>query len=104
MFSSAIPSVSLGIPSSAQDHGKFAAYLTEAMTDPKMALSQEPNEAASQLALRTDMTYFDWMNLPENAARRKKFGIAMAATTNYSNDPIVYDGPWHAVDLLNLIG
>jgi hypothetical protein len=34
------------------------------------------------------------MDLPENAAQLKKFGVAMGATTSYSNNAIVSGGEY----------
>ena len=71
---------------------KMAGFLQDVITDPAVAFSQEPNEAAFQRAFGTNLTTFEWMELPENAMIHKKFGIAMAGTTDYSNDKIVSRG------------
>ena len=74
------------------DHTKAAAYIVENLLDPATAMSEEPNEAALQRGFGTTLSYFEWMDQPEHAAYRKKFGIAMGATTNYSEDALITKG------------
>lgn len=71
---------------------RTAGYLAENLLDPATAFSQEPNEAAFQRAHRTTLTSFEFMDLPENADLLKKFGIAMRATTSFSDHAVVSNG------------
>ncbi|EKM56175.1 uncharacterized protein PHACADRAFT_209657 [Phanerochaete carnosa HHB-10118-sp] len=68
------------------------AWLAEHLLDPATGHSQEPNEAAWQRAMRTKLTVFDWMELPEHALYLRKFGIAMRANTNAAEDAIATRG------------
>ena len=78
--------------SSGNTHTRAAGHLADSLLDPETAFSQEPNEAAWQLAMGTKLTSFDWMDLPENASYLKKFGIAMGATTNHDDNSVASQG------------
>ncbi|EJD43680.1 O-methyltransferase [Auricularia subglabra TFB-10046 SS5] len=58
---------------------KTSAYMTEVLTDPATAKSEEPDQTPVQRAFRTKLTYWDWMDLPENEHVLKRFGMAMVA-------------------------
>ena len=48
------------------------------MTDPLLKFSEEPNRAALQKALNTDLNLFEYLDKPENALVRKMFARSMA--------------------------
>lgn len=81
---------------SGTENTRAAGCLAENLLDPRTAFSQEPTEAAFQLALGTKLTHFDWLDLPENAEKLKKFGVAMGATTNYNDGKVATQGGWLA--------
>lgn len=56
---------------------KASAYIPEAVLDPKLSNSAEPNEVAFNLAFSTSLAGFPWFELPENAYRLRRFGIGM---------------------------
>lgn len=56
---------------------KSASYLQEYLKDPVFAKSEEPNETALDKAFRSNLDFWDFLELPENAYRLKRFGIAM---------------------------
>ncbi|KAI0739310.1 S-adenosyl-L-methionine-dependent methyltransferase [Irpex lacteus] len=56
---------------------KGSGYIADVLKDPKFAHSDEPTETAFNSALKTDLPLFDWLELPENAYRRRRFGNAM---------------------------
>lgn len=56
---------------------KSASYLQEYLKDPVYAKSEEPNETALDKAFRSNLDFWDFLELPENAYRLKRFGIAM---------------------------
>lgn len=63
---------------------KASAYMTDVLTDPATAKSEEPDQTAMQRALDTKLPYFDWMDLPENAHVLKRFGMSMVAAKLFS--------------------
>lgn len=73
----------------------MCAHLVDNITDPKTSFSQEPTEAASQLALKTEQPLFKWMARPENVVTMKKFQNGMRATADYSSDVYVNQGEFH---------
>lgn len=58
---------------------KASAYLPDALVDSDMAHSGEANRTAFNLAMQTDLSYFSWLERPENAYQRKRFGRAMTS-------------------------
>lgn len=50
------------------------------MKDPRLAKSDNVTETAFNVTFKTDLGYFDWLELPENEYRRKRFGTAMEGT------------------------
>ena len=56
---------------------KTASYLVENLLDPRTSHSDEPTEAAWQLAHRTPLPCYEWLEEPENIASARKFPNAM---------------------------
>lgn len=56
---------------------KSSSYLEDALLGPETAKLHEPNETAFNLAFKTDMPYWQWLETPENEQRLARFGIAM---------------------------
>ena len=71
---------------------KTAAYLIETLFNPIAGHSEEPNEAAFQLAHRSPLPCYEWLEQPENIASLRKFPNAMRATTHYNSDTVVKEG------------
>ncbi|EJC99763.1 O-methyltransferase [Fomitiporia mediterranea MF3/22] len=65
---------------------KSGSYLVEAMTDPDMKFSEEPNSAGLQKVLKTSETIFEYLERPTEHFRRKRFAIVMA-TANKMHTP-----------------
>ena len=63
---------------------KASAFIPEALSHPKFGTSQEPNETALNLAFNTDLPVFPWYELPENAQRLRRFGIAMRTANMFA--------------------
>ncbi|EKM56173.1 uncharacterized protein PHACADRAFT_122410 [Phanerochaete carnosa HHB-10118-sp] len=80
------------------------AFLAEHLLDPATGHSQEPNEAAWQRAMRTNLVSFEWMELPEHALELRKFSIGMRATTSPDSDIIATRGfEWESLPSGNLV-
>jgi len=56
---------------------KGAAYTLEALQDPKTAFSEEDEDAPLCRAWGTKLSMWNWMELPEQAHRLRRFGVAM---------------------------
>jgi hypothetical protein len=63
---------------------KSAAYLPEYLTDPKSAFSDEGTVTPRNRAFNSNLPMFDWMGLPENRLRHRRFGPAMRAGNEFS--------------------
>ncbi|KZO93897.1 S-adenosyl-L-methionine-dependent methyltransferase [Calocera viscosa TUFC12733] len=61
---------------------KSGAYAWEALSDPKTAFSEEPEDAPLSRAFGTHITFWDWMEEPEQVNRLARFGVAMRAWQN----------------------
>ena len=59
---------------------KGSSALVENMTNPKTALSEEPDETPLNTFFSTKATIFEWLENPENDYRRERFERAMVAT------------------------
>lgn len=69
---------------SSDDCMKAAAYLPEALLDPKTALSEEPTETPMNVALKSNDSLWQWYEKDE--PRRLRFGYAMEGLAR-ANDP-----------------
>ncbi|KAK0186676.1 S-adenosyl-L-methionine-dependent methyltransferase [Armillaria mellea] len=56
---------------------KFTSYLAETMQDPSFAHSEDHDKAPFNYALKTDLSFWQWLDLPENEYERREFGLAM---------------------------
>ena len=52
--------------------------------DPDFAQSGEPNKTPFNKAFDTNLPIFPWFELPENAYKLRRFGIAMEGAQNAS--------------------
>ena len=77
---------------SGYENMKTASYLIDNLLDPRTSHSDEPTEAAWQLAHKTPLPCYEWLEEPENIASLKKFPNAMRATTHYNSDIVVTEG------------
>jgi len=71
---------------------KAAAYLQEALLDPKIAKSQEPNETALNLAFNTSLTAWEWFEQKGNEHRGLRFGIAMEHAKRAAQPNAILEG------------
>lgn len=71
------------------------------MTDPQLKLSEEPNRAALQRALNTDLNLFEYLDKPENAVVRKMFAKSMEGAVATQPAAAVLKGEWQ--DLLSSV-
>ncbi|KAK0473419.1 S-adenosyl-L-methionine-dependent methyltransferase [Armillaria novae-zelandiae] len=63
---------------------KFTSYLAETMQDPLFAHSEDHVKAPFNYALKTDLPFWQWLDLPENEYERRKFGLAMTCAPLHS--------------------
>lgn len=64
----------------ADESMKAGSWLTEALTDPATAKSEEPEHASVCRALGITEPLWNWWDRPENDIRRRRFGSAMSGT------------------------
>ena len=78
---------------------RCAGSLVDNVMDPATSFSEEPNESAFSRAHGTELSCFDWLDLPGQELELKRFGIAMAAMTGHSDDAYANNGgPYPAPD------
>ncbi|KAI0341312.1 O-methyltransferase [Trametopsis cervina] len=77
---------------------KSAAYLQEVLSDPELTSSGEPTKASFNKAFKTDLMFWEWFDLPENAANLRRFGNAMTGLTNSTPASAILEGfDWKAL-------
>ncbi|OCH94555.1 S-adenosyl-L-methionine-dependent methyltransferase [Obba rivulosa] len=74
------------------DYGKTAFYLPDVLLDPKTASSEEVTETAFNRGFRTDLSWFKWLHQPENAYRKKRFGLSMTGLSHIGNKKEIING------------
>ncbi|GJE87381.1 S-adenosyl-L-methionine-dependent methyltransferase [Phanerochaete sordida] len=71
---------------------KTAAYLQEAVLDPRIASSGEPNETAFNVAFKTELPVWEWLEQKGNEFRLARFGAFMAATKQATPPNAIVEG------------
>ncbi|KAI5123842.1 hypothetical protein M0805_009134 [Coniferiporia weirii] len=69
-----------------------SAYLTDAVLDSKLANSFEVDKTAFNVAFRTDLPVWAWLELPENKADPQLFSLAMEGGTKLVPQDAVLKG------------
>jgi hypothetical protein len=62
---------------------KASAYLWETASDPKIAKSGEPTEAAFCKAVSNGRSYWDFIGQPENIFKQRRFDMGMQGTQSF---------------------
>lgn len=71
---------------------KTASYLAEVVTDPAMAASDEPDNVAFSIAMRTDKDWWTWAESPENSMYLQRFSLAMSAAKQVMPEQTTVEG------------
>ncbi|KAJ7872023.1 S-adenosyl-L-methionine-dependent methyltransferase [Mycena leptocephala] len=72
-----------------------SSALPDLIVDPKDGLSNDPNKTAFNRAYKTELPFFEWFDLPEQARRMARFAIAMHAGSKIlAPDAIVQGFDW----------
>lgn len=71
---------------------KTSAFLADALTDPAIAASDAVNETAFNVAWKTDMDYWSWLDVPDNEMYLERFSIAMSATRQLTPEGEILNG------------
>lgn len=56
---------------------KSSAYLNEALSDPDTGDSEDVVHTPFNRAFNVDTPFWDWLEVPEQESRLKRFGLAM---------------------------
>ncbi|KAF9032715.1 O-methyltransferase [Hymenopellis radicata] len=56
---------------------KFTTYLPQYMSIPAFAFADDQNKTLFNMVNKTELSFFEYLGLPENAHIRQRFGIAM---------------------------
>ena len=64
--------------------------MKEAILDPKYSFSQEVNKSPFNMAYKTDLSFFDWLDVPERKEDLMLVAKAMEGAKNLS--------PWDDVE------
>ncbi|KAJ7730737.1 S-adenosyl-L-methionine-dependent methyltransferase [Mycena metata] len=74
-----------------------ATSLPDVIVDPRDGLSNEPTTTAFNRAFKNDLPFFEWFDLPAQAARMARFSIAMDGATQMAvPDEIVQGFNWES--------
>ncbi|KAJ7877779.1 S-adenosyl-L-methionine-dependent methyltransferase [Mycena leptocephala] len=73
---------------------KAGTALAENMTDEEIAFSDNPVHSPFQRAFKHDLRLYDWYELPENAFRRRRFGIGMMGVATFEGEAILSEFDW----------
>lgn len=65
---------------------KSSSYLYESLIDERTKGSGDAEKAAFSLAFKTDMSFFSWLELPENAYAVNRFARSMHVVDSMSYD------------------
>ena len=65
---------------------KASAYMYESLKDERTKGSGDADKAAFTLAYRTDVSFFSWLELPENEYAVKRFAKSMHAAEGMHNN------------------
>jgi hypothetical protein len=77
---------------STDEIAKAGTALAENMTDEEIAFSDNPVHSPFQRAFKHDLRLYDWYELPENAFRRRRFGIGMMGVATFEGEAILSGG------------
>ncbi|KAF7347117.1 S-adenosyl-L-methionine-dependent methyltransferase [Mycena venus] len=69
-----------------------SSALPDVLLDPQDGHSNAPNKTAFNKAFNTDLTLFEWFNLPENARRMARFNRAMEGGANAMAPDTIIEG------------
>ncbi|KAI0084847.1 S-adenosyl-L-methionine-dependent methyltransferase [Irpex rosettiformis] len=68
------------------------AHFPDVILDPKLTNSEEPNQAAFNVAHKTDLPVFEWLSQPEQAYQSKRFSVGMHASHTISVPGVILKG------------
>ena len=71
---------------------KAAPSTIDNLVNPETALSEEPNQAPFNTHFGTQLSLFEWYELPENKHRLERFGLAMDAGRNVMPPDLIMRG------------
>lgn len=71
---------------------KGGAFLSETLRDPIFGHSDEANHSAFNKAFKFDVSFFEWMERPENKDVLSRFSLMMRATTDLLPDAAILNG------------
>lgn len=71
---------------------KSAAFLANNLADPKTAFSDEGTDTPMNRAFNSPLPMFEWMELPENTKRHRRFGPAMLGSVEFSPPEQIVNG------------
>jgi len=79
-------------PSSLDETFKAAAYAWETFSDPEMGNSSETTAAPFNKVYDTKETFFSFYERPDQAYRRRRFGIAMQGVEKMQPPTVILNG------------
>lgn len=71
---------------------KAASYMPETLLDPSI---RGTTKTAFNRAYQTELSSFEWITAPENAAINRRFNMAMEGTAKMSQPGEVFEGDYH---------
>lgn len=80
------------VSTSSDEAMKSAAYLSEVLLDSKLGKSEEPNETPLNVAFKTELPCWEWLETKENECRRVRFGMAMEGAKQASDPNSILEG------------
>ncbi|KAF8719121.1 hypothetical protein AX14_011411 [Amanita brunnescens Koide BX004] len=85
------------------EHFKASAYLWENASNPKIAKSVEPTDAPFAMAVGDGRTFWDWVEEPENAFRRRRFDIGMSGAQVLIANAMISAYDWESLPAKTLV-
>ncbi len=73
------------------ESAKLSTHMPVYMSTPSFAFSDDLNKTLFNMVNKTELTFFEYLGLPENAHIRQRFGIVMGTQVT----PIMNGKPFH---------
>jgi hypothetical protein len=78
---------------SVDEVAKSSTMLWENMSDPKTATSENPSHSPLQRFFNHNLPFFEWLSLPEQGHRRRRFAAAIAGNAaDLGGEESVFNG------------
>ncbi|KIP10236.1 hypothetical protein PHLGIDRAFT_266603 [Phlebiopsis gigantea 11061_1 CR5-6] len=96
--------VAAGVGHCADEGMKAMAYLQDALLDPMLGFSEEPNGTAFNMAFNTKLPMFEWFEQKGNEGRLLRFAITMEAAKRTRKYQAILEGfDWEGLPMNSIV-